>query len=468
MERKKVLYGLITVIVGLILWFSPTPSGLDPKAWHLFAIFVAVIVGLVLRPLPQGAIVLIGVVASVLTQVLGIKDALTGFSNTTVWLIVSAYLFARAFLKTRLGERIAYILIKAIGKRTLTLGYAISLTDLILAPAMPSNTARAGGVLYPIVKSMAHAYDSEPGPTAKKIGNFLMYNEYHTTLVTGAMFLTAMAANPLVAELAGQILGVEIDWATWFIAAALPGFITFLLVPLLTYLLTRPKIKRSEEAPKLAEKRLRELGPTTTHEKTLIVVFILALALWILGKTLNIHSTATALLGVSLILITGVLGWQDVLAERGGWDALIWFGGLVSMASGLNKLGMIKWIADSAAGYVSGWSWLTAFVFLVLVYFYAHYCMASMTAHVTAFFPPFAAVMAAAGAPGLLVGLVLGYMSNLMAATTHYATGPAPIYFGAGYVDIKEWWGYGLILSIIYLIIWFAIGLPYWKLLGLW
>ncbi|MEM2082792.1 MAG: DASS family sodium-coupled anion symporter, partial [Candidatus Bathyarchaeia archaeon] len=339
MDSKKVASAIIPIVVFLALWAIPAPSGVAPKAWLLFAIFVAVIAGLILRPLPMSAVVLIGVVASALSGALTIGEALAGFADTTVWLIVSAYLFARAFLKTRLGERIAWIFIRAIGKRTLTLGYALSLTDLVIAPGTPSNTARAGGVLFPIIRSIAKAYDSEPGPTAKRIGNFLMFNEYQTTLVTGAMFMTGMAANPLLVSLAKQALKVEISWAMWFLGAIVPGFVAFFLVPLLVYFLTKPEIKESPEAPRLAEKNLKEMGPLKREEKILIFVFILALALWILSETLKINATTTALLGAALMVITGVLNWQDVIGERSAWDALVWFGGLVGMAAGLASTG---------------------------------------------------------------------------------------------------------------------------------
>ncbi|MDW8035427.1 MAG: DASS family sodium-coupled anion symporter, partial [Candidatus Korarchaeum sp.] len=413
METKRIAYGLITILIGLVLWFVPPPAGVDINGWHLLAIFIAVIVGLILRPLPQGAIVIIGVAVTALTGVLKIGDALSGFADSTVWLIFIAYMFARAFLKTKLGERIAYYFIRALGKRTLFLGYSISLTDLVLAPAMPSNTARAGGVIYPVLRSICRAYDSEPGPTAKKIGKFLIFNEYHTTLVTGAMFLTGMAANPLLAQLASQTINATVTWTSWLIGALVPGIITFLLVPPLIYLLMRPEVKVSEEAPKLAREKLKEMGPATRQEKTLVVIFLVVLALWILGDRINLGATVTALVGLALMLIFGVLGWEDVLGEKGGWDVLVWFGGLVSLAAGLNKLGVIKWIADSSKGLVAGWEWLAAFIFLAVVYYYVHYLMASLTAHVAAFFPAFAAVMVSVGAPPLFVALVLGYLTNL-------------------------------------------------------
>ena len=131
MDAKWMASTMTPIIVFLILYATPAPSGVSFKAWLLFAIFVAVIAGLIFRPLPMSAVVLIGVVASALSGALFIGESIAGFADTAIWLIVSAYLFARAFLKTRLGERIAWMFIKAIGKRTLTLGYALLLTDLV-------------------------------------------------------------------------------------------------------------------------------------------------------------------------------------------------------------------------------------------------------------------------------------------------------------------------------------------------
>ncbi len=465
---SRIKRGLIVIIIGIIIWYSPIPTGVKPEAWHLLAIFVATIFGLILTPLPMGAVVILGVMMTALTGVLKIGPVLSGFANSTVWLIVAAFLIARGFIITGLGRRIAYHFIKAFGRKTLGLAYAIEATELVLAPATPSNTARAGGILYPIIRSLCSTFGSEPGDSARKIGSYLMKMEYQATVITSAMFMTSCAINPLVVELTKKTANVSLSWGTWALAAIVPGLISLILVPYFLYKMYPPEIKATPQASQMAETELGKMGPLQRREKMMIAVFIVILTLWVTAEWTKLDATVVALLGVSIMLITGVIRWEDVLAERGAWDALIWFGGLVMMASQLNTLGLMKWFANTAGASVAGWGWLAAMIVLILVYFYSHYGFASLTAHTTALFPPFLAVIVAAQAPPYLAALSLAFFSSLCAGTTHYGTGPAPIYFNAGYVDQGTWWKFGLIISFINIIIWMGVGFPWWKILGLW
>lgn len=465
---SRIKRGLIVVIIGIIIWYSPIPTGVKPEAWHLLAIFVATIFGLILTPLPMGGVVILGVMMTALTGVLKIGPVLSGFANSTVWLIVAAFLIARGFIITGLGRRIAYHFIKAFGRKTLGLAYAIEATELVLAPATPSNTARAGGILYPIIRSLCSTFGSEPGDSARKIGSYLMKMEYQATVITSAMFMTSCAINPLVVELSKKTANVSLSWGTWALAAIVPGLISLILVPYFLYKMYPPEIKATPQASEMAETELAKMGPVQRREKMMIAVFIVILALWVTAEWTKLDATVVALLGVSIMLLTGVIRWEDVLAERGAWDALIWFGGLVMMASQLNTLGLMKWFANTAGASVAGWGWLAAMIVLILVYFYSHYGFASLTAHTTALFPPFLAVIVAAQAPPYLAALTLAFFSSLCAGTTHYGTGPAPIYFNAGYVDQGTWWKFGLIISFINIIIWMGVGFPWWKLLGMW
>lgn len=459
----------VPVAAALVIWLLPPLWGLEPGAMHMLALFVGTILGLILQPLPQGAVVILGVTLAAFTGTLTMGDALSGFANTTVWLIVSAFLFARGFIKTGLGRRISYLMIRAFGRSTLGLAYAIAASDLVIAPATPSNTARAGGILFPIVRSLAASFGSEPGPSARKAGAFLMLTEYQANLVTSAMFLTSVAPAPLVAELARKNFGVDVTWLGWAAAALVPGLIALALIPYLLYRLYPPEIRRSPEAPELAARELRAMGPMSFEEKAMLGVFLLTLVLWATNHWSGLHETAVALAGVSLLVVLGVVNWKDVLAETGGWDALVWFGGLVSLANGLGKWGLIKALADSVQGALGGaGSWLVALLVVVVLYLYLHYFIASMTAHVTAFFVPMAAVAIALGAPAYLVTISLGVFSSLNACLTHYGTGPAPIYFGAGYVDQGTWWKYGFLLSLVHIVVWLGIGGLWWKVLGLW
>jgi len=464
----RIARGIIVIIVGLIIWYLPVPAGVKKEAWHLLAIFVATIFGLILTPLPMGAVVIIGVMMTTFTGVLKIGPALSGFANNTVWLIVAAFLIARGFISTGLGRRISFGFIKAFGRKTLGLAYAIVASELVLSPATPSNTARAGGIIYPIVRALSSTFGSEPGNTARKIGAFLMMMEFQATVITSAMFMTSMAPNPLIAEFAKKTANISISWGMWALAAIVPGILSLIIVPYVLYKIYPPEIKATPEAAAMAHKELEKMGPMKRTEKVMLFVFLMILALWVTGEWNKIDATAVALIGVSVMLITGVIRWDDVLAEKGAWDALIWFGGLVMMAGQLNTLGFMKWFSTTVGGSLAGWTWLSALIVLLLVYFYAHYGFASTTAHTTAMYVPFLTVAIAAGVPPYLAALPLGFFTALNAGITHYGTGPAPIYYNAGYLDLKAWWTLGLIVSLINIAIWMGVGFPWWKVLGLW
>ncbi len=460
---------IITFAIGLIIWFIPAPEGLTAGVWHLFAIFVGTIVGLILKPMPMGAIAIMAISLCVLTGTTTLKDGLSGFSNTTIWLIVIAFFISRGFIKTGLGSRVAYMFVQRFGKKTLGLSYALLATDLVLSPAMPSNTARAGGIVWPIVKSLSNTFRSQPDDgTANRIGSFLHLTAFQGDMITSAMFMTAMAANPLAVQLAADTAGLEITWIGWAIAAIVPGLVSLIVIPLVIYKLNPPEVKETPDATEMAKGKLKEMGPMTSGEKRMIFVFVLILVLWIAGSSINLNATTTGLIGLSVLLLTSVLTWEDIKSEKGAWDTLVWFSALVMMAGQLNTQGLIPWFGNLMAGSVGGMNWVIALGVLALAYFFSHYLFASATAHVTAMYAAFLTVAIAAGAPPMLAALILGFFGNLFGSLTHYGSGPAPIFFGAGYVSQGKWWTVGLIVSIINIVIWFGVGGVWWKVLGLW
>ncbi|QKF61995.1 anion permease [Campylobacter curvus] len=464
----KLIKALIVVLIGMVIWFCPHPEAVTAQAWHLFAIVVATIVGLIVQPLPIGAVAFIGVTIAVLTNVLSPKDALAGFGNTTIWLIFCAFILARGFIKTGLGRRIAYKIISLIGDSTLKISYGIVLSDLIISPAMPSSGARAGGILFPIVRGLSSALGSEPENSRKKAGAFFMQTLWQGNTITNGMFLTSMAANPLIAKLAADTFNVQISWTLWALGALVPGLISLAVIPYVLYKIYPPQIKRYPEGKAIAKKELENIGPMSYGEKVVTSVFIGALVLWATGNITGLNATTVAMLAVCVLIVFGVLSWDDVLLEKGGWDTLIWMGALITLAGGLSKLGFVKWFAGYASGAVGGISWVVALGILLLVYVYTHYFFASLTAHITAMYATFGAVAIAAQAPAYLVALVFAYASNLMMPITHYGGAPAPIIFGAGYVTQNEWWRLGFITTLVNLCIWTFIGGAWWKILGLW
>jgi DASS family divalent anion:Na+ symporter len=467
-SRSRLLrWGIVlAVAVGILL--IPVPEGITSKSWRLLAIFAATITGSIARPIPGAAIVLLGVTALPLFRVLSVNEALTGYADPVVWLVLAAFFISRGMIKTGLGRRIAFLFIKAIGKHSLGLAYALGSTETVLATVIPSTGARSGGIIFPIAKSLAEAYESRPGPTAGRLGAFLMASVYQCNVIVCAMFLTGQASNPIIARFAQEVTGIEITYARWAVGAIVPGILCLVLVPLVIYRVFPPEIKHTPGASELASEELKAMGRPKWSEWLMLLVFLLVSILWMTSKLHGIDYAAVALLGISVLLITGVLDWEDLISEKAAWGVFIWYGGLIRMAEALGQTGITKRFAEASASLTTGWKWWLALASLLLIYFYAHYVFASITAHVTAMFVPFLIVILAAGTPTYLAVLSLAYFSNLAAALTHYGTTPAPIYFGAGYTTQRTWWTLGLITSLITIAVWTVVGFTWWKVLKLW
>ena len=466
-QSRLLRWGVVLgVAVGILL--IPVPTGITPESWRLLAIFAATIMGSIVRPIPGAAVVLLGVTALPVFKVLPINEALTGYADPFVWLVLAAFFISRGMIKTGLGRRIAFLMIKAIGRHSLGLSYALGSTEMVLATVIPSTGARSGGIIFPIAKSLAEAYESRPGPTANRLGAFLMASVYQCNVIVCAMFLTGQASNPIIARFVLQVTGIEITYARWAIAAILPALLSLLIVPWLLYRVFPPEIKHTPAASELASTELKAMGRMKWPERLMLLVFGLVAILWITSNFHQIHPAAVALLGISVLLITGVLDWEDLINEKSAWSVFIWYGGLIRMAEALGQTGITKRFAEASANLTTGWKWWLALAVLLLIYFYAHYVFASITAHVMAMFVPFLIVILAAGTPTYLAVLSLAYFSNLGASLTHYGTTPAPIYFGAGYTTQRTWWWLGLITSLTTITIWSLVGFTWWKVLGLW
>lgn len=458
------------ILVGLIIWFCAgfRPDGVSLVAWHMLAIFVATILGCIVQPIPIAGVALVGLTLAVLLGVVSIDDATLGFGNGTVWMIGMAYFLSRGFINTGLGRRIALIFVKLFGKKTLGLAYALIGVDLVTSPATPSNTARAGGIVYPIIESLSDTFGSSPKDgTERKIGSFLIFSEFHGDIITSGLFMTAMAPN-LVAVALAKGLHVEISWMSWFLAAVVPAVISLAVVPWLIYKMYPPEIKETPNAKEWADKELAEMGKVTLPEKIMACVFVIALVLWMLSSFIGLDATTVAFLAVSLLLISGVLSVKDVLSETGAWNTIFWFSILIFMANELNVLGFIPWLSKALGNSLHGMSWGIVMVVLVLFYFYTHYLFASGTAHVTAMYGALLAVAISAGAPATFAAVMLGFVGAIFGSTTQYANGPASALFGAGYNKQSDWWRMNFILGLVYLVIWGGIGSLWMKVLGMW
>ncbi len=455
------------VILGLILWHLPVPEGLEPKAIHMLAIFAATIFAVILSPLPMSVIALSGAAVAVLVEVIGWKDLYSSNGTNLVWLVLMAFFISKGIIKSGLGRRIALWFIKLLGKRTVGLGYGMAFTDLILSPAMPSITARAGGVMLPISRSISEAFDSHPKNDSRhKIGSYLIQSAFLCNVITASMFITAMAGNPLAVKLAGD-QGVEISWLGWATAAFVPGIICLLATPVLLMYLNKPDITETPDAVDLARQKLNEMGPISRNEIISAVIFVSLLFLWIAGNQLfGIGSGLAATMGVCALLITRVIKWQDALEEKSAWDTMVWIGILIMMAAQLKTLGLVDWFGGQMGGALSGFSPYLAYIIVAAIYFYIHYFFASATAHISALYAVSMAILVASGVNPFMAAITLACLSNIYGCLTPYAIGSAPVMFGAGYVTQQEWLKNGFIMSVFYLLVWFIVGPIWWQVIG--
>jgi DASS family divalent anion:Na+ symporter len=372
----------LVVCVGIGIWLLPRPEQVDSRAWRLLAIFVATVVGLIAKPLPMGAMAAVGLAATLVTGTLTINEALRGFSNATVWLVVTALFLASGFIQTGLGARIAYAMVKAFGRTRVGLGYSIVAADLVLAPLIPSNTARAGGVIYPILQSLMRVIAPEPVAHART-RTFLTLAAYNGTVVTSAMFITAMVANPLVVQLAAD-QSVSISWNLWALAASVPGAVSLIVIPIFIYWLCAWGSAATGDAPRAAAAALAQLGPVKRTERIMAAVSVVLLGAWIGGSSIGLDTTAAALIAVAALLVTGVLSWDDLARDHEAWNTFVWFACLVTMATYLGQFGLTAWFTEQVRPMVSSAGWIAGLLAIVVVYFYSQYFLASITAHVSA------------------------------------------------------------------------------------
>lgn len=459
MVWKKIWKMLVPVFVFCLMWMIPSPEGLSSQAWHFMALFLAVLVGLILEPIPAALLGLIGIsVASILglvgkTPAANIKWALSGFSNNIIWLIFASIMFAMGYKKTGLGKRISLIMVKYMGKSTLGLGYAIAFADLVLAPFMPSNTARSAGTIYPIAINIPVLFNSTPENEPRKMGAYLVWVGIAISTVTSSMFFTGLTTNMLAADLIQKGANISLEWGAWakiMVPLMIP---LFLITPLLAYILFPPTQKHSPTASSWAKEELIKMGSISFKEMLMASFAILALILWVFGKQIGVDATTAAISIVTLMVMSQVVTWDDVIGNKGAWNVLIWFATLVALAAGLKEVGILAWISQKAELSLMGLTPTSLMISMIVASFVLHYFFASLTAHAVALFPIFIAFSVKFISPEQLTTFLILFSGTLgiMGIITPYGTGPSPIWYGSGYISQGRWWFLGAIFGALYL-----------------
>ncbi|KAF2562501.1 hypothetical protein F2Q70_00018982 [Brassica cretica] len=472
-QGAKLVPLAISISIGLIVRFLiPRPEQVTSQGWQLLSVFLFTISGLVLGPLPVGAWAFIGLTASIVTRTHPFSTAFAAFTNELIWLIAISFFFARGFVKTGLGDRIATYFVKWLGRSTLGLSYGLVLCETFMGLIMPSTMARAGGVFLPVIKSLSLSAGSRPGDSSsRKLGAFLIQTQLQVKSCAGLLtLLVRVNSGYSGSQWVGEV-GVVLSnpWVSWFKAASVPAFASLLCTPLIIYKLYPPELKHTPEAPTAAAKKLERLGAITKNEWIMLSAMAFTVSLWVFGEAIGVSSVVSAMIGLSMLLLLGVINWNDCLSDKSAWDSLTWFAVLIGMAGQLTNLGVISWMSDCVAKLLQTLSltWPASFVILQASYLLLHYVFASQTAHAGALYPAFLAMQIAAGVPGVLAALCLAFNNNLSGALAHYSSGPAALYYGAGYVDLKDMFRLGFVVALLQAVIWGSVGSLWWKFLGL-
>ena len=451
---------IITLACGIIIWHLPIPWDITPDTWHLFAIFITAIIGVLLEALSIFTASVIALVAVVMLRVLPAEKAFSGFSESFILLILAAFLVAKGVIKSGLGRRIAFLLIQRFGKSTLNLGYCLVVTDTILGPSIPSNTARSG-IMYPITHALSLDTGSLPTPEGRKrTGTYLMMTYIAGQTISSALWLTGMAANPVGVGIAAQF-GVNMNFGNWLFVASVPCIIALILIPYILYKLFPPENKYTPEAPKIARKGLLEMGPMSVQEWIMGVTFFGMILLWALSPLLNINLAIVAFLGLSTLILAKVYTIEDI--RQGGGDALetyIWFAILYMMSAALNDMGFMKILGAQLSTYISDYNWVTVYILLTVLYILIHYLFVSQTAHLLALYAVFLQVAVNAGVPPALMAFMLSFATNLFAAISPQASSSNVLFAGSGFLPSRDIYKQGAVVTVLNTVI-FLLATPW-------
>ena len=454
---------LLCLALAAGIWLAPVPAGLTHEAWHLFAVFAAAIVSVILNAFPLITASLLAVGAVVLTGTVDSAKAFAGFAHSSVLLVVAAFLVANAVVKCGLGRRISLLVVTAFGRSTLGLGYSIFLTDALIAPAFPSNTAR-GGVLYPIILSLAQANGSKPDDAStRRLGGYLMFCGMASLSVSSALWLTATSANPLGVSLVAQ-RGLKIGFSTWLLASSVPALATILLLPVILYRLFPPGVADTPDAPALARTELSRMGRLTRDEWIVTVVFASMVAGWGMADVLRLSPTAIAFAGLGLLLATNVLTLADMDLQGSTLVTFFWLAVLFALSTQLNELGFMGYVGGRLTALLGGIAWPATYVILLVLYVLMHYMFVSQSAQVLALFAVFLDVGVRAGVPLSLMAFTLLFASSYFSTLTPQGGSQNVIFVGSGYLTQGELYRLGLLTVGLCTLVYLVLGTP-WLLL---
>jgi DASS family divalent anion:Na+ symporter len=444
-------------VLAIGIWLVPVPAGLTEPAWHLFAIFLAAIAAVLVGAFPLLTSTMLAVAAVVLSGTITPAKAFSGFANASVLLVVIAFLVAQAVVKSGLGRRISLFMVSRFGRSSIGLAYSIVLTDALIAPAFPSNTAR-GGVLFPIVLSVAQGSGSLPDdPEGRRLGGYLMFCAMASLAVSSALWMTATSANPIALQIVRES-GLTVGFGKWLLVASVPALTAIVALPWLIARLFPPGVGDTPQAPVAARAALAELGPLTRSERVTAVTFVLMVGGWIFADRLRLDVTSIAFAGLGVLLMMQVLTLDDIANQGDTLATFLWLAVLFALSGQLNELGFMGYVGQRLASHLTGLSWPVTYLLLVLLYVAIHYLFVSQSSQVLALLGVFLDVGVRGGVPLPLMAFALMFASSYFSVLTPQGGSQNVIFVGSGYMKQPEFYRLGLMTTLFFLAVFLVVG----------
>ena len=456
-KEIKIFRLVAIVVIATLAWMFLKPvAGLSDKALHMIIIFVATMTGVMLEVFSTVAFLLMSMLIANLTGTIEVKEGFCGFSNIVPWLLFLVLSLATAITKTSLGMRLAYIFMKFFGKGINGLSYSIILTELFVAPVLPSNTARAASIGYPLVTSLSKYISANvKNVTEKSIGSYLSVLYSSSNAVCSSLFLTAMISNAIIVEVMREN-NIHMTWLTWTKFAILPGIIILAVIPFIVKIFCSPKTRDLGDIQAKAKTNYETLGELSKHEKCIIATFGIMLIMWILAETIHIPVLVTTLLGLCVFYSLGIVNIKDILSNHGTFNAVITLSIIISYVNCLTAFGAIDWFNKVVTDMIGGFPPLMSFLILSIIYFFAHYFFTGEGSRIIALYSSFLSIGMSLGIDKMSVSMTLAVFSSMSSILTHYSGPVAILMFSTGYVSPKKWLANGTTLALVIMCIWFS------------
>jgi anion transporter len=468
--------------VWIALAVVAAPTGLDARAWAYAGIFAAVLVALALDAF---APIAVGLTAICFAAARGAIDvdpnrslawAVSGFGDPAAWSVFGAMVIALGYRRSGLSARLAHQLLR-LARRSdgLLLRYAIVALDLVLTPLLPSPLARSGGTIFPVLATLAPAGASAQ---RRRIGAGAMWTAFASSAITSAL-TPGFAVTAAALYIARKSAGIDIS-----IASYLTGYAPIALVLLALVPFAAGRVRASAGPADYGAADDDEYPPPQARwaraEIAMAAIAVLAIGLWAVGSwpraalgvfgPLLLHPATVSLSAVAAMLLVRIISAEDAVADTGAWRAFLIVATLSTLADGLSRVGITRWLAQLATRALTGAPPIDPiFVLLALVavFYFIRYLFAGRTLHVAMILPLLLA--AASGVPHLplsALALLCAYSFGLASVLTPYASEAGALYYASGLIGRADFWRLGLKFGLLYFAVLVGVGAPWLLLRG--